>query len=462
MLEKGKIYKFEIIDIGINFEGIAKAENGLTVFIPSALKGEVVEAKITKVNKSYALGEITKYINKSQKRAVQDCESYDLCGGCAARHMDYETSLDIKLQNAVNTLQKQNIDVTKLTSIYGMGVPYYYRNKLQYPVRFVNGKTIMGMFTKSTHDIVVNKECLIQDKMTHDLAKKLFKILIDENFRGYNEKDGSGDIRNIMVRRGIHTDEMMCVIVINKRQLVGDERFVNVINRMTKECNKITSIILNINDKNTNVILSNENVCIYGNEYITDKIGDYVFKITADSFFQVNTIQAEVLYNLLKERLGLEKDKNLLELYSGVGSIGIFLADNVKDVYSVEIVEAATLAAKENARINNITNIINVNGDATKETLKLVNEGKKFDYIVVDPPRKGLDLAGIDLIIKLKPTKIGYVSCNVATLARDLNLLCTRGYEIASVELVDMFPWTSHVECVAVMGIRENSEALTQ
>ena len=451
MLEKGKIYKFEIIDVGINFEGIAKTEDGLTVFIPGTLKGEVVNAKIIKVNKSYALGKVKEYITKSDKRRDEDCTSYSLCGGCAARHMDYDTTLDIKFTNAINTLKKQDVDITKLNSIYGMGNPYYYRNKLQYPVRYVNGETIMGMFTKATHDIVQNEECLIQDKITHDVAHSLFKLIKDKGFIGYNENTGTGDIRNIMIRRGIHTDEIMCVVVINNKKITRDTNWQDIITRITEKYTDICSFVLNINELKTNVILSNENVCIYGKEYITDKIGEYTFKITADSFFQVNTIQAEVLYSLLKEGLKLNKDKSLLELYSGVGSIGIFLSDSVKDVYSVEIVESATAAAKENAGINNITNIINVNGDATKETLRLVKEGKFFDYIVVDPPRKGLDLEGIELILKLKPNKIGYVSCNVATLARDLKLLCTENYEIESIELVDMFPWTHHVECVAII-----------
>lgn len=458
MLEKGKIYKFKIIDVGINFEGIAKADDGLTVFIPGTLIGEIVNAKIIKVNKSYALGEVKEYITKSDVRCDEDCGAYSLCGGCSARHMDYDTTLDIKLTNSINTLKKQDVDVSNLGNIYGMGIPYSYRNKLQYPVRYVNGKTIMGMFAKSTHDIVQNKECLIQDKLTHDVAHSLFKLIKENGFIGYNEQNGQGDIRNIMVRRGTHTDEIMCVVVINNKKLVNDTRWQEIIKNIKEEHKQICSFVLNINEQNTNVILSNDNVCIYGTEYITDKIGEYAFKITADSFFQVNTIQAEVLYSILKEKLELKKDKNLLELYSGVGSIGIFLSDSVKDVYSVEIVESATEAAKENARINNITNIINVNGDATEETLRLVNGGKFFDYIVVDPPRKGLDLEGIELILKLKPNKIGYVSCNVATLARDLKLLCTDNYEIKSIDFVDMFPWTQHVECCSVLKLKESTE----
>lgn len=456
MLEKGKIYKFKIIDVGMNFEGIAKTEDGLTVFIPNTLIDEIVEAKIVKVNKSYALGEITNILVPSFKRSKSSCEYYAMCGGCMARHTSYENTLDIKKQNVINTLKKQDVDITKLQDIYGMGSPYYYRNKVQYPVRQINGKTVMGMFEMSTHKIVENDYCLIQDKLTHEVAKRLFDLVVENDMIGYNENTNTGDVRNIMVRRGTHTGEIMCVLVVNSTALAKDKRILNVMNKITKEYMDIKSFIININENKTNVILSDNNVCIYGNEYIIDYIGDYKFKITADSFFQVNTIQAEVLYNLLKDRLELDKNKTMLELYSGVGSIGIFLSDAVKDIYSVEIVESATKAAKENARINNVDNIINVNGDATKETLNLVNEGKYFDYIVVDPPRKGLDLEGIELILKLKPKKIGYVSCSAATLARDLKLLCTEAYEVKTIDLVDMFPWTSHVECCALLEIKKD------
>jgi len=454
MLEKGKTYEFKIIDVGMNFEGIAKTEEGLTVFVPGALIDETVEVEIVKINSSYALGELINIIKKSNKRCNTSCKYYANCGGCASRHTTYENTLELKKQNALNTLKKQGVDISKLNYIYGMGVPYYYRNKVQYPVRCINGKTVMGMFEKATHKIVENEDCLIQDKLTHEVAKRLFELVIQNDLVGYEEEKGSGDIRNIMVRRGTHTGEIMCVLVVNNKKFIKDTRILNVVSQITKEYLDIKSVVLNINDKKTNVILTDNNLCIYGNEYITDYIGDYRFKITADSFFQVNTIQAEVLYNVLKENMNLNKDKTMLELYSGVGSIGVFLSGVVKDIYSVEIVESATEAAKENARINNVKNIVNVNGDATKETLELVKQGKYFDYIVVDPPRKGLDLEGIELILKLKPKKIGYVSCNVATLARDLKLLCAEDYEVETINLVDMFPWTTHCEIVSVLKLK--------
>jgi len=458
MLEKGKTYKFKIIDVGMNFEGIAKAESGLTVFIPGALRDEIVEAKIVKLNSSYALGTIERIVQASDNRQEAWCKHYNECGGCVARHTSYENTLDIKMQNVINTFKKQDLDITKLEDIYGMGVPYNYRNKVQYPVRDIDGKISMGMFEMASHNLVKIDSCLIQDEQIHKVATKLFEMVKSEGFAGYNEVEGTGDIRNIMVRRGVHTGEIMCVLVINSSTLIKDKRILSVVNQITTKFKEITSFILNINDKKTNVILSDYNVCIYGNDYIIDYIGDYKFKITADSFFQVNTLQAEVLYNVLKEKMNLNKEKTMLELYSGVGSIGVFLANSVKDIYSVEIVQSATRAAIENARINEVNNIININGDATKETLNLAKKGNHFDYIVVDPPRKGLDLEGIDLILKLKPEKIGYVSCNAATCARDLRLLCASGYEVASINLVDMFPWTSHVECCSVLKLKESAE----
>ena len=451
MLKENNIYEFKIIDIGINFEGIAKADDGLTVFIPHALINETVLAKVLKVTKSYALATICKIISKSDLRIESDCQYFKKCGGCMCHHTTYDNTLDIKRLNVINTLNKQGVVTSKVGYIYGMSNPYNYRNKLQYPVRQINNKTVMGMFEANSHRLIENKYCLIQDEIIDKVARDLFNAILKYNLRGYDEINGTGDIRNIMVRRGTNTNEIMCVLVINNKDCI--EKINPVVMDITKKYDDIKSFILNYNNKKTNVILSNENICIYGNDYITDIIGEYRYKITADSFFQVNTHQAEVLYNRLKENMKLDKNKNLLELYSGVGSIGMFLSDRVSNVYAVEIVESAVNAAKENAKLNNVTNVINVVGDATRETLRLVNEGKHFDYVVVDPPRKGLDLEGVELILKLKPEKIGYVSCNPATLARDLKLL-SFSYEIEIIELVDLFPWTSHVESVAILKLK--------
>lgn len=439
MLEIGKEYEFNIQDMGMNFEGIAKADDGLTVFIKDAIVGEKVIAKIEKITKTYAVASISSIQEESRYRIKPICQDFYKCGGCNALHIDYDKTLDIKCDFVKNTLTKQGLDARCVLDITGMGNPYWYRNKVQYPVRNINGKNAIGMFSKSSHNLVENKECFIQDMKTHKVAHRLFEIITKHGLKGYNETSLTGDVRNILVRRGIHTDEIMCVIVATSKYL--KENIKEIANEITNEFCNIKSVVLNVNDKNTNVILGDKNILIYGREYITDYIGDYIFNITANSFFQVNTIGAEVLYNILKESLDIEENKTLLELYSGVGSIGIFLANKFKKIYSVEIVPSAVEAAKENAKINGVKNITYILGDATKETLKLKNEGMHFDYIVVDPPRKGLDQAGIDLILKLRPEKIGYVSCNPATLARDLKLLSDM-YDIKQVKLVDMFPWT--------------------
>ena len=457
MLELNKEYEFKIIDLGMNFEGVAKTEDGLTVFIPEALNEEIVTAKIIKINKSYALGLLKEVVKKAEYRCKPKCKYYDKCGGCEAMHMTYEATLNSKKEKVVNNIVKQGLDKDLVINIYGMNEPFYYRNKVQYPVKRINNRNVLGMYEKGSHDIVNNEECYIQDRLTHKVARYAFSVISKRGLNGYDEKSLTGDIRNIMVRRGTNTGEIMLVFVVTSRNLKNDSRMIESINEITKNYNCVTSVVLNVNSENTNVILSSENICVYGKEYITDKIGRYEFKITADSFFQVNTLQAEKLYSLLKENMKLEKDKTLLELYSGVGSIGIYLSDAVKDIYAVEIVKSAVDAAKENAKLNNVENIIHVLGDATKETLKLQKSGKFFDYIVVDPPRKGLDTQGVELILKLAPTKIGYVSCNSATLARDLKLLSSK-YTVENIELVDMFPWTSHVECVSVLKLKENSE----
>ena len=454
-MKKNDIYKGKVVDNGMEFEGIVK-ENNIPVFIPNAIKDEEIEYKVLKVNKSYAFGKVEKILKESKYRIKPICPAYHKCGGCSGMHIDYLKTLEMKKETVTNTLKKQGISKELIEKIYGMKTPFYYRNKVQYPVRNINGKTVMGMFSKRTHSIVDIDKCYIADKTIDEVANTLFNLLIEKSFVGLNEEDYTGDIRNIMVRRGIHTDEVMCVIVAN-RDIQQELKKTDIIEKLTKKYSNIQSIVINVNTKKDNVILSNENLCIYGKEYITDKIGEYTFKISVNSFFQVNTIQVETLYTCLKDKLMLEKDNKVLELYSGVGTIGIFLSKEVKEILGVEIVEEAVKAAKENVDINKIENVKYICDDATKAIEKLNEENYKVDIVVVDPPRKGLDSKGIEILKNIKAKKIGYVSCNPATLARDLNLLSDL-YEVKSINLVDMFPWTHHVECCSVLKLKESTE----
>lgn len=450
-MNKNDVYTEKIIDNGIEFEGIAKIDN-MPVFVPNAIKGEKAKIRVLKVNKNFAFGKVEEIIDKSKYRIEPICSSYYKCGGCDAMHIDYNKTLDMKMEAVKNTLKKQGINDSLIQSINGMETPYYYRNKVQYPVRKQNGKTIMGMFSKRSHNIIQIDKCYIENNEIDKVANTLFNLLLENGFIGYDEELNTGDIKNIMIRIGINTEDIMCVIVAS-RDIKSRIAKTDIIDKLVKQYSNIKSIVINANNSKTNNILSNNNICIYGDEYITDKIGKYIFKISANSFFQVNTIQAEKLYSILKEKLELTKKENVLELYSGVGSIGIFLSDMAKKVYGIEIVEESVKSAKENVKLNNIQNVEYICDDATKAISKIKGD---YDVVVIDPPRKGLDSNCIELLQKIKPKTIGYISCNPATLARDLKLLST-DYNIQSIDLVDMFPWTCHVECCVLLGLNKNN-----
>lgn len=444
-----ELVELEIVDNGMNFEGIARLDDKV-VFVPGAIVGEKVKVSIIKNTTNYMFAKIEEILIKSPERKYEECMSYYSCGGCIAQHMSYKKTLDIKKNIVKNTLRKQGINENLVNDIYGMGIPYNYRNKVQYPVRNIKGRNKMGMFAEKSHKLIEVHNCKIQDNYINEIAKYMFECINKENISCYNEEEKTGDIKNIMVRRGIHTDEMLCIFVVTNEQIARSNKLRKISCMLTEKYGNIKGVVANINETKGNVILGNKNIVICGEDRITDMIGDYTYYISTNSFFQVNTIMAEVLYIILEGMLKPDKSETVLELYSGVGTIGIFLADKVKQLYGVEIVEDAVKMAKENLKLNNILNAEYIAGDAKDELEKLKNQNIYFDTLIVDPPRKGLDEDGIDILMKLKPKKIGYVSCNPATLARDLNKL-SEIYNIEDINLVDMFPWTSHVECVAMM-----------
>ncbi len=451
-MDKNEIINLDIIDNGMNFEGIARLDNKV-VFVPYAIKGEKVKAKIVKNTNNYLLAEIEEITKKSKYRKQDICKHFDGCGGCVGMHIDYAKTLDMKKEIVKNVLKKQGLDSDLVNEIYGMGTPYNYRNKVQYPVRRMKNKNVMGMFSEKSHKLIEVTDCSIQDKEINDVAKYMFECICNKNIQGYNEEKHIGDIKNIMVRKGINTGEILCIFVCANKDIVNSKQMLEVCNMLKYKYSNIKGIVANINDKKTNVILGNKNIVLYGEDRIKEKIGEKTYYISTNSFFQVNTIMAEILFSVLKDKLKLKKEENLLELYSGVGTIGIFLSDLVKEVYGAEIVQDAVEMAKKNVKLNNIKNTKYILGDASIEIEKLRNKGKHFDIIVVDPPRKGLDTKGIETILSLKPKKIGYVSCNPATLARDLSIL-SKEYTIKSVDLFDLFPWTKHVEVVTTLELK--------
>lgn len=454
MIKKNDVLDLEIIDNGSAFEGIAK-HDGMVIFVPGAVITEKVRAKIIKVTSSYAIARVEEILVKSEYREEPFCEVFKYCGGCMAQNVNYDMQLLIKKNMVKTLLDKQKIDYAKLNNTIGQGMPYYYRNKVQYPVRLKDSKTIIGFYRKNSHDIVENKCCYIQNRVIDILAKNVLDELTKEGFKGYNDDTKLGDIRHILIRRGYHTSEIMIVIVVNNEKLLSDYRIRNVVQRIVEKNDNIKNIFLNLNTSSTNEILGEKVKQVYGiGEYISDYIGDFKFYISPKSFFQVNTIQAEVLYNTLKKGLKLKEDEILFDLYSGVGSIGIFLSKNVKNVYGIEIEETAVEMANLNLKENNVINAEYIAGSVEEKIVEFKNRNIKPDVIVVDPPRKGLDEKSIEYILNFNPKKIGYVSCNPATMARDLKMLSYK-YDIVSITPVDMFPHTSSVECVAVLNLKQ-------
>lgn len=448
-VEKNKEYIVDIIDNGFQGEGIAKID-GFTIFIPNAIKGEKIRILIVKVLSSHAFGKILEIIESSQNRIESDCTTYKRCGGCSLRHIKYEETLTMK-QNAVQSLVNKALDnKIKVNKTVGMDNPYHYRNKAQYPVGLnKDGKPLIGVFANRTHEIIPIDTCYIQNKKTEKIAKYIFNFLVKNNISLYNEKTQKGLVRHIVTKIGIKTNEIMCILVINGKEIPKEKELVD---ELTNNFKNVKTIVKNINTKNTNVILGNENINLYGDGYISDVLGDYKFKISPMSFYQVNPIQAEKLYNLGVESANITKNDVVFDLYCGIGTISLFMSKFAKKVYGVEIVEEAIIAAKENVKINNVNNTEFIAGDVEKVLDELVNKKQIIpDIIMVDPPRRGLDNTSIENIKKVRPKKVVYISCNPATLVRDLAKL-EENYEVKQITPVDMFPFTNHVECVSVLS----------
>ena len=356
-------------------------------------------------------------------------------------------------QNAVQSLVNKTLNTKiQVQETEGMEYPYHYRNKAQYPVGLnKDGKPVMGVFANRTHEIIPIDTCYIQNEQTEEIAKFIFNFLVNNNISFYNEKTQKGLVRHIVTKIGIKTNEIMCIIVINGDSFPKENELVR---DLKNKFPNIKSIIKNINTKNTNVILGKENINLFGNGYITDVLGNYKFKISPMSFYQVNPVQAEKLYNLGVKYAEITKNDIVFDLYCGIGTISLCMSKFAKKVYGVEIVEEAIEAAKENAKINNIENTEFIAGDVEKVLSNLIDNKKVIpDIIMVDPPRRGLDNTSVENIKKVSPKKLVYISCNPATLMRDLAKL-EDIYEIKNIKPVDMFPYTSHVECVTVLELK--------
>lgn len=446
IVNKNEKHIVDIIDYGIDGEGIAKID-GFTIFVQNAMKGEKCEILILKVLKTHAFAKIVNIIEKSKYRVEPDCKTYKTCGGCSLRHIDYRETLVIKREKVQNLVNKSLKNMVIVEDTIGMDNVSYYRNKAIYPVCIDDsGNKNFGIYSARTHKVVPFEECFIQSEISQQIARYII-----DNYNGtiYDEVNNTGSLRNIMIRFAKNTNEVMVVLVQTDNNVYID------VNALVSRFPNIRTVVININSKNTNVVLSGENHVIYGDGIIEDLLGKYKFVISPNSFYQVNSVQTEVMYNLGIEMAALKKDDIICDLYCGIGTIGIFASEYVSKVYGIEIVDAAVENAKQNVILNNIKNIDFIVGDVEFAFDKLLKKDEVVPNIVfVDPPRKGLDDLTITNLNKLKLDKIVYISCNPATLVRDLAKLEDK-YKVEKIVPVDNFCYTSHVECVVLMSKKE-------
>ena len=446
MVEKNKEYITTILDMTHDGAGVARIE-GLAVFIDGAITGETVRIKIVKVTKNLAYGKLLEIVEASGNRKPVSCENFKKCGGCNLLHMSYPATLEFKRKVVKDCFKRIGHKDVEVLPTLGMEEPYSYRNKVQFPVGIYEGKVTTGFYSERSHNIVSITDCSIQSKIANKLVNNIREFFRTHNITAYDEKLHEGFLRHVVIRNSEKTGEVMIILVTNSEEFTKKEEFVQF---MLDKCSKIKSIIQNVNMKKTNVILGEKNIRLYGKDTIKDYIGEFSFNISPNSFFQVNSVQTKVLYDKALEFANLNGDETVFDLYCGIGSISLFLAKKAKRVYGVEVVKPAVQNAKDNAKENGITNALFYCGKAEVVVPKLYDEGIKADVVVVDPPRSGCDKVLIDTILKMKPERIVYVSCNPGTLARDVEMMS--GYEVKAVQPVDMFPWTYHVETAVLLS----------
>lgn len=450
MIKKNDQLIITIEDIGTKGEGIGKYE-GYTLFVNNTAIGDMALVKVMKTGKTYGFARLVEIIEPSVFRVEPRCPIADKCGGCQIMHIDYNKQLDYKEEKVRNCLTRiGGFKDLAMEPICGMEEPYYYRNKNQYPVgRDKEGKVIIGFYAGRTHSIIDTDHCYIGAEVNIAIIKFLRSFIEDYNIETYNEELHIGLLRHILIRVGYKTGEVMVCLVINGRDIGHKKELVEGLRKIPG----MTSICLNINKSKTNVILGEDIVKLWGESYITDYIGPIKYQISPLSFYQVNPIQTEKLYNIALDYADLQGDEVVWDLYCGIGTISLFLAQKAKMVYGVEIVPQAIEDAKTNAKINGMDNVEFYLG-AAEDILprKHKDEGIKADVIVVDPPRKGCDQSLLDTILSIEPERIVYVSCDPATLARDLKYLCESKYEIKKVRPVDLFGHSVHVETVVLMS----------
>lgn len=505
-----------IEDIGVDGEGIGKKE-GVIFFVKDAVPGDRVLAKIMKMKKNYGYARLLKVAEPSPYRVEPRCKYYRQCGGCQLQALDYQKQLEFKERKVRNNLKRiggfrlpedipvmhpvigmeepaertentpqtgdipvvhpvigmeepaertentpQTGDIPVMHPVIGMEEPYYYRNKAQFPIGTdKNGKIVAGFYVARSHNIIPNRRCFLGAKVNEEILDIVISFMEENGITAYQETAGTGLVRHVLIRVGFRTGEIMVCVVINGKSLPFAEKLVENL-RMVEG---MASILLNVNQENTNVILGREMIPLWGQEFISDYIGNIKYQISPLSFYQVNPVQTQRLYETALEYAGLTGKEVVWDLYCGIGTISLFLAQKARKVYGVEIVAPAVADARRNAKINGIENAEFFVGKAEEVLPEFYENGRLDaekgdmlhpDVIVVDPPRKGCDARCLETIVKMQPERVVYVSCDSATLARDLKYLCERGYEVREVQMVDMFAQTTHVESICLLHRKDS------
>lgn len=445
-MQKNQIVELEISDLSYEAMGVAHYE-GMTIFVNNALPGEIVKAKLLKVKKNFAFAKIVEIIQESPDRITVKLNQWMQTGLASLAHIKYDKQLEFKHNQVVNLLNKVHRDDVTINKTLSSPEEVGYRNKAQVPVRTVNGQLEIGFFRRHSHELVPMNNFFTTDPEIDRVLVAVRDILRKYKIPAYDEIHNKGEVRYLEVRRSKATGEVMVILVC----LHKDFPKLKEVTREISEINGVSSIVLNHNPKKTNVILGKNDYLLWGESQITDKIGELRFKISPQSFFQINSLQTPRLYDLAIQKADLKPDDVVIDAYSGIGTIGLSVAKHVKAVRGMEVVKSAVEDANTNAKLNGITNAEYIVGKAEEIMPRWAKEGLKTDVIFVDPPRKGLTPEFIDAAVKTQPKKIVYISCNPATQVRDLQLFAENGYVFNEISPVDMFPQTPHVESVSVL-----------
>ena len=450
MLEKGKIYEAVISDYTAEGQGVAKID-GCAVFIPNAIAGEKVMVRIEKAQKTWAAGKITEILEKSPHRVNRECPVAKLCGGCDFWHMDYEEETRMKAERVRQALNR--IGGEALTEMPILAAPdcHSYRNKAQYPVSSKKGRVFAGFFKAGTHQVVENERCLILPEETDRVKKIVIDYVNHYRISAYDEETHKGLLRHIYVRRGAVSKQVLVCLVVNGRKLPHTDDLMKRLQAVPG----FTTLVLSVNTKKGNTILGDEFITLYGPGYIEDTLCGLDFRLSARSFYQVNHHQAQRLYETAISQAEITKEDTVLDLYCGVGTITLCMAKAAGNVIGVEVIPQAVEDAKDNAKRNGIENAEFFCGDAGEAALALEAKGVKADVVVVDPPRKGLNADAIEALARFAPRRIVYVSCDPATLARDVALLKEKGYAVKNAMAADLFPRCAHVESIVCFTRKE-------